>query len=109
MSVEEKALIISGKVISPGLAEGKTFLHRDVLRSLDAPVAIDTENIEQELGYLEDATAVITEDLLGLATRVEKEMDSRLAAVFETHQMMLNDPALKEELRTEIRGTSWAR
>jgi len=97
-------LFITGRVISPGLAEGRTFVHRDMLQSLDAPVAIETENVEQELGHLEDATALITGDLLVLATRVEKEMDSRLASIFETHQVMLNDPALKEELRSEIRG-----
>lgn len=104
MSDKETTLFITGRAISPGLAEGKTFVHRDMLRSLDAPVAIETENIEQELGHLEDATAMITEDLLVMATRVEKEMDSRFAAVFETHQLMLNDPALKDELRAEIRG-----
>ena len=104
MSDEKTTLLITGRAISPGLAEGRIFVHRDMLRRLDAPVAIETENIEQELGHLEDATAMITEDLLVLATRVEKEMDSRLAAVFETHQLMLNDPALKEELRAEIRG-----
>ena len=103
MSDKKTTLRITGKVMSPGLAEGRTFVHRDMFRHPDAPVAIETENIEQEFGHLEDATAMITGDLLVLATRVEKEMDSRLAAVFETHQLMLNDPALKEELRAEIR------
>ncbi len=104
MSDTHSPLFITGRVISPGLAEGLTFVHRDLLRCLDAPVAIETKNVEQELGHLENATALITGDLLLLATRVEKEMDSRLASIFEAHQEMLNDPALKEELRTEIRG-----
>lgn len=104
MADTETTLFITGRAISPGLAEGKIFVHRDMLRSLDAPVAIETENVEQELDHLEDATVMITGDLLALATRVEKEMDARLAAVFDAHQAMLNDPALKEELRAEIRG-----
>lgn len=104
MADKEATLFITGRAISPGLAEGRTFIHCDTLRRLDAPVAIETENIEYELVHLADATAIITEDLLALAMRVEKEMDSRLAAVFETHKLMLNDPALKEELRAEIRG-----
>jgi phosphoenolpyruvate-protein phosphotransferase len=103
MSDNATMLRIKGRTISHGLAEGKTFIHRDMLRSLDAPVVIETKNIEKELDHLEDATATITEDLIVLATRVEKVMDSRLAAVFEAHQLILNDPALKEELRTEIR------
>jgi phosphoenolpyruvate-protein phosphotransferase len=103
MMTDKIAVIIKGKSISPGLAEGRTFLHKDLLCSLDAPVAIELENIEEELSYLEDATCTISNDLIGLATRVEKEMDVRLGAVFEAHQIMLNDPMLKEELRTEIR------
>jgi phosphoenolpyruvate-protein phosphotransferase len=99
----EAALIIPGKVISPGLAEGRSFVHRDMLRLLDTPVAIETEDVELEFGHLDEATAMITGDLLVLATRVDKQMDSRLAAVFDAHQLMLNDPALKEELRAEIR------
>jgi hypothetical protein len=46
MPYEETALLIPGKAISPGLAEGRTFVHRDLLRSLDAPIAIDVANIE---------------------------------------------------------------
>lgn len=98
-----ETLHISGKSISPGLAEGVTFVHHDILRSLDAPIAIDQRNVDQELGSLEDATAIITDDLVALATRVEQEMDMRLSSVFEAHQLMLNDPTLKEELRAEIR------
>lgn len=104
MCDKEATLLIQGKGISPGLAEGRTFVHRDMLRSLDAPTGIKAENIEREFGHLDDATARTTGDLLVLATRVEKEIDSRLAAVFETHQVMLNDPTLREELRAEIRG-----
>lgn len=103
MEDQERELCITGRAISPGLAEGITFVHRDALRAIDGPVAIETEDIEQEFGHLESATAMITGDLLVLAERVEKEMDSRLASVFEAHQLMLNDPALKEELKTEIR------
>jgi phosphoenolpyruvate-protein phosphotransferase len=103
MSDNETVLLISGKAISPGLAEGRTFVHRDMLRSLDAPIAIEMESVEHELGHLEEATATITADLLALATRVEKEMDSKLGAVFGAHRSMLNDPVLKEELSAEIR------
>jgi phosphoenolpyruvate-protein phosphotransferase len=37
-----------------------------------------------------------------LATRVEKEIDSRLAEVFGAHQLILNDDLLRGELRREI-------
>ncbi len=103
MSEENSKAILQGKVISPGLAEGKTFVLRNRLSQLDAPGLIEFKDIEQELEYLDDATASISQGLLFLATKVEKEMNSRLASVFEAHQLMLNDPLLKLELQAEIR------
>jgi phosphoenolpyruvate-protein phosphotransferase len=97
-------LIIHGKGISPGLAEGITFLHRDRFQSMDAPVLISRKDVDHEVSYLERSIAKITLDLLALATRVEQEMDSSLAAVFDTHQLILNDPGLKMELQAEIQG-----
>ncbi|EKD29172.1 MAG: hypothetical protein ACD_79C00025G0003 [uncultured bacterium] len=103
MSDTGNSFILKGKSISPGLAEGLTFLHRDILRSLDAPTEIDKKDVEEEFGYLEDATTKITGDLIALSARVENEMDSRLAAIFDAHQLMLNDLTLREDLRHEIR------
>lgn len=94
---------ISGKIISPGLAEGKTFVHRDILPHVDTPLVIGQGEIDDELENLEDATASITSDLLVLSDRVEKEMDAQLGAIFEAHNIMLNDPYLQQELRIEIR------
>jgi phosphoenolpyruvate-protein phosphotransferase len=104
MSERQAALILRGKSISPGLAEGLTYVHRDRLHLPDAPVSIETKDVDGEVRHLEVSTAAITEDLLALATRVEREMDANLAAVFDAHQQMLNDPVLKAELRVEIRG-----
>ena len=70
---------------------------------VDMPAPIESKDIDQEFRHLESSTATITDDLLALATRVEQEMDANLAAVFDAHQQMLNDPALKVELRAEIR------
>ena len=92
-----------GRPISPGLAEGTTHVHGNARHHADLPVSIETKDVDQEFHHLESSTALITEDLLALATRVEKEMDVNLAAIFEAHQQMLNDPVLKTELRAEIR------
>ncbi len=104
MSDRQTALTVHGKPISPGLAEGLTYVHRDMLHLPDMPVSIETKDVDEEVRDLEISTAAITEDLLALATRVEREMDANLAAVFDAHQQMLNDPVLKAELRAEIRG-----
>jgi phosphohistidine swiveling domain-containing protein len=96
-------MIIHGKGISPGLAEGITHIHRDAPPLPDLPDSIETKDVDQEFHHLERSTALITDNLLALAARVEQEMNANLAAVFDTHQQMLNDPVLKTELRAEIR------
>ncbi len=101
------ALRVHGKPISPGMAEGITFVHRDLLHPTDVSVSIETKDVDKEFHHLERSTATITEDLLGLATRVERELDANLAAVFDAHQQMLNDPVLKTELRAKS-GEIWS-
>ncbi|MDQ8204300.1 phosphoenolpyruvate--protein phosphotransferase [Pelagicoccus sp. SDUM812003] len=103
MTIERSERTIKGKPISTGLAEGRAYVYREPLQSLDLPTPIIASDVEREIDFLEKATGVISEDLASLATKVEKEMDARLASVFEAHKMMVNDPSLKIELQTEIR------
>jgi phosphoenolpyruvate-protein phosphotransferase len=95
-------LIIQGTPISPGLAQGLIHVHRGMLGPIDAAVGIQQNGVNEEFSRLDNATARISSDLLVLATRVEKEIDSRLAEVFGAHQIMLNDSSLRGELRKEI-------
>jgi len=104
MSEKALTLVIQGTPISPGLAQGIIHVHRSLLGPIDVAVAIEQDNVKEEFTRLDTATARISEDLFALATRVEKEIDSRLAEVFGAHQLMLNDASLREELRNEIVG-----
>jgi phosphoenolpyruvate-protein phosphotransferase len=102
MSDKGITLTIQGTPISPGLAEGIIHIHRNLLGPIDAPEDIEPHGVEEEFSRLDVATKRISDDLFALATRVEKEIDSRLAKVFGAHQLMLGDSSLKEELRKEI-------
>ena len=102
MSDHVLTLIIQGTPISPGLTEGIIHLHQYLLGPIDAPEDIKQHNVEEEFLRLDVATTRISDDLFALATRVEKEIDSRLANIFGAHQLMLTDSSLKEELRKEI-------
>ena len=102
MSKKALTVIIQGTPISPGLAEGMIHVHHTLLGPIDAPVDIEQNSVNEEFSRLDIATTRISDDLYALAARVEKEIDSRLAEVFGTHQLMLNDSSLREELRKEI-------
>jgi len=102
MSEKELTLIIQGTPISPGLAQGLIHVHQSLLGPIDVPVEIESNKVDDEFSRLDGATARISDDLYILATRVEKEIDSRLAEVFGAHQLMLTDASLRDELRKEI-------
>ena len=102
MADTQPVLIIRGTPISPGLAEGIIHVHRSILGPIDAPVDTAQHNVEEEFSRLDVATAKISDDLVTLATRVEKEIDSRLAEVFGAHQLIADDSSLREEMRREI-------
>ena len=95
---------MQGTPISPGLAEGIVHVHGSLLGpiDIDAPENIGRHNVEEEFSRLDVATMHISKDLVALAERVEKEIDSRLASIFGSHQLILDDSSLKAELRKEI-------
>ena len=95
-------LLIQGAPISPGLAEGIIHVHHSRPGPIDIPGHIAQTNVDEELWRLDAATTRISDDLIGLAAKVEREIDSRLAQVFAAHQLILLDSSLKEELKKEI-------
>jgi phosphoenolpyruvate-protein phosphotransferase len=103
MSEQPNGQCLTGRSLSPGLAQGITFVYRDVAALPSEHYDIEASEVEGELERLENAMVRIGADLTTLTSRVEKEMDAKLAGIFEAHRMMLNDAALKEELCKEIR------
>lgn len=100
--IPKKPFSVRGTAISPGLAQGVIHLQHGLLGPIDVPQNSAQHNVEKEFVRLDQATAKISDDLYILATRVEKEIDSRLAEVFGAHKQILNDQVLREELRKEI-------
>lgn len=102
MSNKSEMQSFHGKCLSPGFAEGEIFIHRDSYVSPDELYDIELTQVAVEQGRFELAIDKILQDLNTLATRVEKEMDSQVAEIFEAHQLMLQDPALTDDLQQHI-------
>ena len=94
--------ILRGTPLSPGMAEGRIHIHRIRAGPLDIPDRIETGEVDDEISRLDLATLKISDDLVALASRVEKEIDARLSQVFSVHKLILEDSSLKGELRKEI-------
>ncbi len=99
---DSKTKILSGTTISPGYAKGIMHIYRGILGPEDSPSKSHKYNADEEIARLDQATFDISNELMELANLVEKEIDARLAEVFDAHKMILNDSLLRSELRKEI-------
>lgn len=102
MSIHTDVTTLCGKCLSPGMAEGTTYLHRDTLDRSGDFNEIEREQVAEEQHRLEKAIGLVTHDLGQLAIQVEKELDTMTASVFEAHQLMLRDPILRDDILHEI-------
>ncbi|MDA3940915.1 MAG: phosphoenolpyruvate--protein phosphotransferase [Spirochaetia bacterium] len=96
-------LKLSGKILSHGLGEGKVFIYHDTLEHFDQFYNIvDNFQIEDERNRLNQAIIKISGDLNILADRVETEIDSDFAGVFQSHVAIVQDTTLSDEIKKEI-------
>lgn len=102
MSIHTDVLTLRGKCLSPGMAEGTIYLHRDTLDRPGDFNDIEAEQVAEEQHRLETAIELIINDLGMLAIQVEEETDPATASVFEAHQLMLRDPILRDDILREI-------
>jgi phosphoenolpyruvate-protein phosphotransferase len=93
---------IIGQPTAPGLAIGQAFVYRNRVDALSVPRSIRRHEIEEELGQVERAVETVRDDLQVSARRIEADTGPNLAAIFEAHEAMLEDPTLREEIREEI-------
>ena len=94
-----------GRVTSPGLAIGPAFVYHDQLDALSPPRRIKRHQIEDELSDVERAVNIVRGDLRISAQRIEAKTGPKLAAIFDAHEEMLQDPSLRKEIRDEVVGT----
>jgi len=95
-------LRIHGQATAPGLVIGQTFVYRNSVDALSEPRTIRRHEIAEELDHVERAVETVRDDLQVSARRIEANTSPKLAAIFEAHETMLEDPSLRQEIREEI-------
>jgi len=87
------------------MAIGPAFVYDDHMDSLSPPRRIKRHQIEEELSDIERAVQIVRGDLKISAQRIEAKTGPKLAAIFDAHEEMLQDPTLRKEIRDEVVGT----
>ena len=82
---------------SPGVGVGPA--RRGELALLDVPDAC-TDDPAQEWRCLREAIAAVHDDVQRVRARVALELGNAAAAIFDAHLLLLDDPALHEEVRS---------
>ena len=95
-------LKVIGLATSPGLIIGQAFVYHNQIEALSMPRSINRHEVDEELGQVERAVDTVRDDLEVSAKRIEAHTGPKLAAIFEAHEAMLEDPSLRQEIREEI-------
>lgn len=94
---------MAGRAISSGLIVGTAFVYRERLEALAGSHEIEEHQVEDELRRIEGALETVAEDLRVSAHRIEADTNAKLAAIFHSHEAMLQDPALRQEIRDLVK------
>ncbi len=91
-----------GKGVSPGLAQGRAFVYRDVLQRDSELYVIDHTQIENEKARIEDAIADVRQSLTLDAQRIEERLGKQSADIFRAQEEILLDSSVVEELKRNL-------
>jgi phosphotransferase system enzyme I (PtsI) len=105
------ALTLHGIAVSRGIAIGRAQII-DPVRLDVAHYLIEPDRIEEEVRRLDDAVAVVVNELYSLESDLPSESPPEFAALLELHRLILQDPLLSEEPQGLIRerhyNAEWA-
>ncbi len=87
--------------VSPGVAVGKAYCIHEIFVNPDARQLTDQE-VVAELARYEKAVKKTLAGLRSLARKVASQVGAEQAAVFESHQAILRDPAFGAKIRNAI-------
>lgn len=93
--------MISGILVSPGIAFGKALLLKEDEILIDQK-KISLEHINQEITRFEEGRDKTVAQLTAIQTKTEKTLGEEKAAIFESHIMLLEDEELEKEIITLI-------
>lgn len=93
---------LMGRGVSPGLAQGKAFVYRDVLQRDSELYTIDHTQVEEEKARIVDAIDDVRQSLTLDAQRIEERLGKKSADIFRAQEAILLDSSVVEELKRTV-------
>lgn len=91
--------ILKGIAASEGIGIGRVYLKVEA-----GPSFYEAKSAAEELAVFDAAVLAVAEDLKSLVESTRERMGAQQAAIFEAHQMMLEDPEYAGSIREAIEG-----
>jgi phosphotransferase system enzyme I (PtsI) len=102
-SPSTRQIILSGIAASPGFASGTAFLYDPRQLAVHARLLRENE-VEPEVNRFHEAVEHTRRQIEKLRRQVARQIDERLAAIFDAHLLILEDPSFVEDTVERIRG-----
>ncbi len=101
MNTQVHNVKLTGRATSPGLVLGRAFLYFEQEPPAET-YEIQRHQVREELERIEQAVKTVRTDLKVSARRIEARTDEKLGAIFEAHELMLEDQGLRQEIHQEV-------
>lgn len=101
MKAKAQNIKLTGRATSPGLVIGRAFLYFEQEPPAES-YEIQRHQVSEELQRIEQAVKTVRGDLKVSARRIEARTDAKLGAIFQAHELMLEDQGLRQEIHNEI-------
>lgn len=100
-SEKDKMLTLVGTGVSPGLAQGKAFIYKDVVQRDSGifVITIDYAQIGEEQARIEMAIEDVRQSLTIDAEQIEAKLDKHSADIFRAQLAILIDSSVADELK----------
>ena len=98
MPIEARTSIqLRGNAVSPGIHVGRVVVH-DSLFLPTGPTSIPQAQVERQTRLLEQALEKAREEIRELQEKIRVSLDAAHAAIFDSHLLFIEDPALKDKI-----------
>ncbi len=104
MPVESKrSVVLRGIAASPGIHIGRVVAYNPMFSAL-GPSRVPAYRIPAQIRLLEEGLAKARDEIRQLQEKLRKSLDDAHAAIFDSHLLFVEDPALKEKTVARIRS-----